>query len=231
MVKIRIAGESELTVPIDITDAKLAKAYAHPLRIQILGLLDNRIASPREIAAELGTPLSNTSYHVRQLVSLGFVELVGRRARRGAIEHHYTARVRPTITDEGWAQLPDIVKRSFVDNWLQQTISEIVAAAEAGGFDRADTHHTRTVGPLDERGWRAVARELTRALKRVEDAVEQSRARLAKNPHAEVTDTTIVLMQYVDPSSTTLAKNQPPSKSAGHSETDALRLMSEDPVS
>ena len=82
MVKIRIAGESELTVPIDITDAKLAKAYAHPLRIQILGLLDNRIASPREIAAELGTPLSNTSYHVRQLVSLGFVELVGRRASR-----------------------------------------------------------------------------------------------------------------------------------------------------
>ena len=94
-----------MTVPIEITDPRLARAYAHPLRIQILALLDNRIASPREIAEELGSPLSNTAYHVRQLVGLGLVELVRRTARRGAIEHHYTARVRPTITDEGWEKL------------------------------------------------------------------------------------------------------------------------------
>ena len=70
-----------MTIPLDITDARIVRAYAHPLRIHILGLLDNRVASPREIAAELGTPLSNTAYHVRQLVALGLVELVGRRAR------------------------------------------------------------------------------------------------------------------------------------------------------
>src|SRR2546423_10057395 len=128
MIKISLAGA--VTAPIDITDLKLAKAYAHPLRIQILGLLDNRIASPSEIAAELGTPLSNTSYHVRQLVSLGLVELVGRRASRGAIEHHYTAKVRPTITDEGWAKLPEIVKRAVVDGLPQQTIAHVVAAAQ-----------------------------------------------------------------------------------------------------
>lgn len=33
-------------------------------------LLDNRIASPKQLADELGSPLSLKSYHVRQLSSL-----------------------------------------------------------------------------------------------------------------------------------------------------------------
>src|SRR5207302_10425976 len=109
-VKRARSERSDLTVPVDITDPKLAKAYAHPLRIQILTLLDNRVASPTEIAAELGTPLSNTAYHVRQLAALDLVELVSRRQRRGAVEQHYTAKVRPTIWDEVWAGLPLVVK-------------------------------------------------------------------------------------------------------------------------
>src|SRR5436190_22924804 len=158
MIKISLAGA--VTAPVDITDPKLVRAYAHPLRIQILGVLDNRVASPSDIAAELGTPLSNTSYHVRQLVSLGLVELVGRTARRGAIEHHYTAKVRPTITDEAWANMPDILKRAIVGGLLQQTISHVLAAAEAGGFNRDDAHHSRTAGRLDKAGWTKVSREL-----------------------------------------------------------------------
>jgi DNA-binding transcriptional ArsR family regulator len=126
-----------VTLLIDITDPRLVKAYAHPLRIHILGLLDNRVASPSEIAQELGTPLSNTSYHVRQLASLGLVELVDRATRRGAIEHYYTASFRPKITDEGWAALPSIVKRAVIGGGLQQAIAHIVAAAESGGWDRA----------------------------------------------------------------------------------------------
>ncbi|MBV9212474.1 MAG: hypothetical protein JOZ25_02385, partial [Actinobacteria bacterium] len=45
----RFAGAA-LTVPVDITDPRIAKAYAHPLRIHILGMLDDRVASPSEIA-------------------------------------------------------------------------------------------------------------------------------------------------------------------------------------
>jgi DNA-binding transcriptional ArsR family regulator len=205
-----------LTIPIDITDPKLVRAYAHPLRIHILGLLDNRTASPSEIATELGTPLSNTSYHVRQLVALGLVELVRRTARRGAIEHHYTAKVRPTITDEGWAQLPDIVKRAVLDGWLQQTIAHVVSAAEDGGFHRDDAHHSRTAGPLDDKGWKVVARELARTLKRVEDAFEQSRARIAKDPEAHVVDATVVLMQCEGPTPKSVARRRSAQIAPGH---------------
>jgi len=218
-----------LTIPLDITDARIVRAYAHPLRIHILGLLDNRVASPREIAAELGTPLSNTAYHVRQLVALGLVELVGRRARRGAIEHHYTAKVRPTITDEGWAQLPDIVKRAVLDGWLQQTLTHVVAAAAAGGFHREDAHHSRTAGPLDTKGWKVVSRELASSLKRIEQAFEDSRARLAKDPDAEGVEATVVLMQCEGPKPKSVTGRRSEEKAPGHREAnDAPELELDD---
>jgi DNA-binding transcriptional ArsR family regulator len=219
-----LSERKDLTLPIDITDPKLMKAYAHPLRIQILGLLDNRIASPNEIALELGTPLSNTSYHVRQLVALGFVELVGRTARRGAIEHHYTAKVRPTITDEGWAQLPDIVKRAIVDGLLQQTIAHVVAAAEKGGFNREEAHHSRTAGRLDEKGWRTVSRELARMLKRVEEVIAQSEQRLAKESQPDAVNTTIVMMQFVGPPQRTVQRTRSTQIAAAHDGGDILGL-------
>ena len=130
-----------MTVPIEITDPKLVRAYAHPLRIQILGLLDDRVASPSEIASELGTPLSNTAYHVRQLASLGLVELVAERARRGAVEHRYTAKVKPTVWDGVWARLPLVVKRSMVAAVLEETIREIVVAAELIPRDAPHSRH------------------------------------------------------------------------------------------
>ncbi|MDQ3934876.1 MAG: helix-turn-helix domain-containing protein [Actinomycetota bacterium] len=185
------------------------RAYAHPLRTQILALLENRVASPKEIAAELGTPLTNTSYHVRQLVSLGFLELVRRTPRRGAIEHYYTAKVRPTIPDDVWAQLPAIVKRASAGSWVHQTIREIVAAVEDGGFDRADAHMTRTAGPLDEEGWDAVGKELMRALRGIDKAVEESRARLAAQPDRKAPDCTIVLMQFVGPEPKAVSQEVP----------------------
>jgi DNA-binding transcriptional ArsR family regulator len=218
-MKTEVPRRSVMSVPIDITDPKLVRAYAHPLRMQILGLLDNRTASPSEIAAELGTPLSNTSYHVRQLVALGLIELVSRTARRGAIEHHYTAKVRPTITDAGWARLPDIVKRAVLDGWLQQTIAHVVAAAGEGGFHRDDAHHSRTAGPLDDKGWETVTRELARTLKRVDEALEQSRARLEKDPDARATNATIILMQCEGPSPEAVALRRSAQTSARHGET------------
>lgn len=171
-----------MTVPVDITDARLVKAYAHPLRIQILSLLDNRVASPKQIAEELETPLPNTAYHVRQLAAHGLVKLVRRTARGGAIEHHYTASVRPTIPDAVWAELPEIVRRSFTSGGLQQAVQQLMAAADSGGFDDEHAHISRTPARIDEKGWKAISKELLKTLDRVERLVEQSEARLAKDP-------------------------------------------------
>ena len=207
-----------MTISIEITDPKLVRAYAHPLRIQILGLLDNRTASPSEIAAELGTPLSNTSYHVRQLVALGLVELVRRTARRGAIEHHYTAKVRPTITDEGWARLPAILKRAIAGGNVQRTIDRLVAATEEGGFDRENAHHSLTAGRIDVDGWSALSHELAQMLKRAEKVVQESEARLAKDPDAPAVDATIVLMQFEGPTPKAIAQRRSAQGASGQGE-------------
>jgi len=196
-----------LTTPIDITDTRLVKAIAHPLRLRILSLLNERVASPSEIAIELGTPLSNTSYHVRQLANLGFIELVDRAARRGAIEHYYTATVRPTITDAAWSKVPEILRRAMVASGLEQGVAHIAAAAESGGFDREDVHYSRTAGRLDRAAWAAVSAELAGVLERLDRIVAESEARLALDPDSEADDATVMMLLFSGPPA-----KAPPSK-------------------
>ena len=195
-----------MTSPIDFTDPKLVKACAHPLRIRILGMLDGRVASPSEIATEIGTPLSNTSYHVRQLASLGLIELVDRAARRGAIEHYYTAKVRPTITHEGWGNLPPIVRRAMMGAALEQGVAHVVAAAQEGGFDRDDIHYSRTAGRLDDDGWNAVADELAGCLQRIEAIFDETERRLAKTRRGSDDVATVLLMHFSGPSISTAGR-------------------------
>jgi hypothetical protein len=130
--------------------------------------LDNRVASPTEIAAELGAGLSNTSYHVRQLMVAKLIRLVKRRQVRGAIEHYYTATVRPTITDTGWAQMPEIVKRRYLGGKIAQIGKEVATAAGQGGFDRPEMHLTRTSMRVTPDQWKKAAKILERALEEIE---------------------------------------------------------------
>ena len=74
-----------------LVDPRLAKALAHPLRARILVVLNERVASPNEIAQMLGEALPNVSYHVRTLSDLDCIALVRTAQRRGAIEHYYLA--------------------------------------------------------------------------------------------------------------------------------------------
>jgi DNA-binding transcriptional ArsR family regulator len=164
----------------DINDPRLIKALAHPLRVRILSILETRdMASPNEMADELGVSLGVMSYHVRRLHALGFLELVKRTPRRGAIEHHYRAKARPRVTDEGWAETPSIVKRAMVGASLQQITGYINAAAGQGGFDRGDAHLSRTVLMLDQQGWKELAGEMAQWMARVEQVERESIARIA----------------------------------------------------
>lgn len=57
-----------------IDDLETLKAFAHPLRMKLLGLL--RVAGPAtasELARQLGESSGSTSYHLRQLERFGFV--------------------------------------------------------------------------------------------------------------------------------------------------------------
>jgi DNA-binding transcriptional ArsR family regulator len=182
----------------DITDPRLIKALAHPLRIRILAILEEReLASPNELSELLGVSLGVMSYHVRRLHALGFLELVRRTPRRGAIEHHYRAKARPKVSDEGWAETPSIVKRAMVGASLEQVTGYVSAAASRGGFDGDDAHLSRTVTTLDERGWKELAREMAKTLSAIERIESESAERLrAAGEQGETRTTGVVMMMF-----------------------------------
>jgi len=84
----------------ELSQADAAKAVAHPLRAAILERLQDREASPIELAREMKEPIGNVSYHVRALHRLGAIRLVRQRQVRGAVEHYYTASVRISLSQE-----------------------------------------------------------------------------------------------------------------------------------
>jgi DNA-binding transcriptional ArsR family regulator len=165
----------------DISDPRVIKALTHPLRVQILRALEERTASPSELADEIGAPLGNVSYHVRQLHSLGLIKLVKKTPRRGAIEHHYKALVQPPITDEAWAGQPDVVRESVVGSSLGQLGEAVNAAAAGGGFRRAEAQLVREELALDDKGFQDVAKELARSQERVTKIRDDAARRLEKS--------------------------------------------------
>ncbi len=76
-------------------DSRLTKAIAHPLRLQILTLANQRTISPSEFSEEMRAPLSTVAYHFRKLDELGFLELVEEIPKRGSQEHRYRGLVDP----------------------------------------------------------------------------------------------------------------------------------------
>ena len=82
-----------------IDDPRYVKALSHPIRVRVLALLEERMASPVELAEVLGVSLGSVSYHVRNLHRLGLIELKKETRRRGAIEHHYRAKERPSVSE------------------------------------------------------------------------------------------------------------------------------------
>ena len=128
----------------NIDDARYVKAMSHPLRVRILALLDERTASPVELAGWLDATLGTVAYHVRTLERMGLVELVRETRVRGAVEHHYRSKERPRVSDEAWAAAPPIAKQVAVSSSLQTIDAYARAASAAGGFDHGNSHLTRT---------------------------------------------------------------------------------------
>jgi DNA-binding transcriptional ArsR family regulator len=186
-----------MTAITTIDDPRFVKAMSHPLRVRILAMLDERTASPVELAEWLGATLGTVAYHVRTLERFGLIELVGETRVRGAIEHHYRARERPRVSDEAWAQASPIAKQAAVGSSLQLIDEYTRASAAAGGFDHASSHLSRTALRLDARGFRELARTLLKLLEQVERIEMGATERIKRNPHAEdITDVALVAMLF-----------------------------------
>lgn len=176
-------------------DQRLVKALAHPVRIQILEILSERVASPNMIAMELDTGLSHVAYHTRALDRCGCLQLVQTAQRRGATEHFYKARPRAFIGDQTWRSVPQSIRGAVSAASLQTFMDKAISALEAGAMDeREDTTFSWMPLHLDEQGWREVTAILKAATDKVVEAQEKSNRRAQGSEHDERTVPAVVAL-------------------------------------
>ncbi|HEX9968315.1 MAG TPA: helix-turn-helix domain-containing protein [Solirubrobacterales bacterium] len=171
-----------------VIDPAIAKALSHPLRSHILVTLGDRIASPNEIAQELGLVARDLDYHVKVLVEMGMIRLVRTRQRRGVKEHFYQLCSRILhLDDDAWRALPLDIRASFSASLLQALFDEAGDALRAGTFNgRADCHESRTNMILDEQGWEEMTKAMSEALERVLAIRSESAKRLLAGSGREI---------------------------------------------
>jgi DNA-binding transcriptional ArsR family regulator len=177
-------------------DQRIMKALSHPLRVRMLTLLHQKVASPSELADELDEPLGNVSYHMRFLADLNMVELVRTEPRRGAVEHYYQALEPPLISDADWVQLPVALRRSLSDSTLSDIAQDLQGAAKAGGFDRENMHLSRSALLLDQQAWDELSELLSEVQQRARQLQEQSNKRRERSDNGGGIATSLVLMQF-----------------------------------
>jgi DNA-binding transcriptional ArsR family regulator len=183
-------------IPIsDIEDPRYVKALSHPLRVRILSMLEERDASPVQLAEHLDATLGTVAYHVRTLERLGLIEMVATHQRRGATEHVYAALEHPRFSDRAWASTHPMAKHVMIASALSQVGEFATQSAAAGGFDRAEANLTRNTLHLDAEGLAELAEAVRRWQEEV-SAVEASSAKRMSKSGEKPTDAGLVTMLF-----------------------------------
>lgn len=183
----------------DLIDRRLTKAIAHPLRLQILALANQRTISPSEYSEEMGASLSTVAYHFRKLLELGFLELVEEIPKRGSKEHRYRGCRRGLIGDAGWKQLGKATRAGVRIAGFQDLIARCTRAVSAGTFDaRQDAIFYWVGGGIDETGWKELVEASRQLIDRVK-AIEGASAERAAEGGEECFPTTFAIAAFESP--------------------------------
>ena len=216
-----------MTQPIeDISDPRLVRALSHPLRVRVLGILEERTASAVEISRMLRAPLGVVAYHVRTLDRLGLIELVREAQVRGAVQRFFRARERPAVSAESWSKAPPVAKQAVIGATLQQIHDYSQASNAAGGFDRANAHVTRTALQLDDQGWERLADLLHGVLGELESIERDVAARQAGEDAPPLERAGLVMMLF---EAQPFSAGMPPEQEKG-SEAGSPSPAAEDPT-
>ncbi|HEV2791419.1 MAG TPA: winged helix-turn-helix domain-containing protein [Solirubrobacterales bacterium] len=184
----------------------VAKAFAHPLRVQILIILNEKVASPNMLAQQLDQSLNLVAYHVRVLEKYDCIELVDTKQRRGATEHFYRATRRQFLSDDEWSRMPSSLRPGMAGAVLKTMFQDINAASQNGAFDKVDdVHLSRTPMVLDQQGWSDVSDALKGCLSRLLEIQAEASARLAESEESGVL-AKVNLMHFKAPASEQLPR-------------------------
>jgi DNA-binding transcriptional ArsR family regulator len=165
-----------------IIDECIAKALGNSFRQQILWILNERIASPSEIAAELGESLNKVCHHIVVLRDADCIELAYVKAVGNRLQHFYKATSRAFLDGAEWPSVPGSVKKGMRATLLRNVLEDAINAVIEGTYDARDgSHMSWTPMILDEPGLKEMTQVLERALFEVMAVQESTKERLISN--------------------------------------------------
>lgn len=175
-----------------------ATVLAHPLRVRILEILNQREMSPVEFCragfAPVGMAVSHVAYHFRELAEYGSLEVVEENARRGSIEHVYRGLGRAFFSDTQWSELEHEDREQVSKTMVQGLMARIEGALLGATFDsRVNRHLTWVAMRLDEQGWSEMVTALAATFSEIEQIRTDAEARLDRNGEAGIASTCGIL--------------------------------------
>lgn len=163
----------------DLVDHAWMRVLGHRGRVKILSILNERVASPKELEQMVDEGLSQISYHIRVLREEGFIEQDRTEQRRGAIEHYYRATQRALLPADAWKNLSPSMMEGISVGILREFFEDAETSMAAGIFDDPTSHLSWTPLVLDKQGWGRVAEILKRTMDEVFDVQVETSERMA----------------------------------------------------
>jgi DNA-binding transcriptional ArsR family regulator len=175
-----------------------ASVLAHPVRVRVLEILNERDMSPIEFCREGFAPekmdVSHVAYHFRELAEFGCLKVIEENKRRGSIEHVYRGIGRAYFSDVEWSELEPEERARISKTVVQGLLARIEGAVMTDTFDSRDDRHLSWIAMrLDEQGWREMATALAAAFGEVEQIRNDAERRLAASGAPGIPSTCAIL--------------------------------------
>ncbi len=122
----------ELPRTLTITTPEQFKAFGDPARVKILGIIQQRPATAKQIADILGIAPGTAGHHLRVLESCGLAQVVARRIVRGIVAKYYTRTARIFNFEFGDEPSMAFSRNSDI---VAQAHQEMLESVEAYGKD------------------------------------------------------------------------------------------------
>lgn len=163
-------------------DQRLVDLASDSVPRDALVVLNERTAEAAELAVKLDVDVATMKGHLEKMRAQGLIEVVGDSPNGEVAEPSYRALVRALWSNEEWASL-SLEERRHLSAWIvKMIVADAEVALEAGSFNtRNDSHASRTVSVVDERGWSQLTRIYNEALEASFAVQAESAERLAES--------------------------------------------------
>jgi DNA-binding transcriptional ArsR family regulator len=84
----------QLPLMLALGTAQQFKAFGDPVRVRILGIIQQQPATAMQVARQLGMPPGTIGHHLQVLEKAGLAQVVARRVVRGIVAKYYTRTAR-----------------------------------------------------------------------------------------------------------------------------------------